>query len=85
MEHKDKINAIQFIRPNADFTLRGEEIEWSDKNQSEPTNEEIEAGFIAYKADQEAKAEATATAKATVEAKLAALGLTADDLKALGL
>jgi hypothetical protein len=33
----------------------------------------------------EAEAEAKAEAKASAEAKLAALGLTADDLKALGL
>lgn len=85
MEHKDKLKAIQFIRPNADFTLRGEEIEWSDKTQIKPTDAEIEAGLVAYQAAQEAEAEAKATAKATVEAKLAALGLTTNDLKALGL
>jgi len=76
MEHKDKMNAIQFIRPEADFTLRGESIEWSDKTQTQPTNAEIEAGLIAYKADQEAKAEAMATAKAAL---LDRIGITADE------
>jgi hypothetical protein len=49
------------------------------------TKAEYQAGFAQYdawKAEQEA---AQATAKAAAEAKLAALGLTADDLKALGL
>jgi hypothetical protein len=36
-------------------------------------------------AQQQAEAEAKAQAKATAESKLAALGLTTDDLKALGL
>jgi len=40
------------------------------------------AQFDAFKAEQDAKAEAD---KAAAQAKLAALGLTADDLKALGL
>lgn len=45
---------------------------------------ELEAGFA--KAELQKQAEATkATAKAQAEAKLAALGLDADDLKALGL
>jgi hypothetical protein len=47
--------------------------------------------FKAYKANQEleiqrlAEAEAKAQSKATAEGKLAALGLTTDDLRALGL
>jgi hypothetical protein len=51
-------------------------------------NAEEIAAIEAREADAAAKAEAEAletTAKAAAEAKLAALGLTADDLKALGL
>ncbi len=43
--------------------------------------EKSEADFIA----DQAEAEAQAQAKATAEGKLAALGLTTDDLRALGL
>ena len=39
----------------------------------------------AKKAEAEAKAQAKAQAEATAEGKLAALGLTTDDLRALGL
>ena len=49
------------------------------------TEEQYEAGFAQYdawKADQDA---AMAADKASATAKLEALGLTADDLKALGL
>lgn len=61
-----------------------EGITWTD-DRPRCTKVEFEAGFTQYenwKAEQETKA---ATAKATAEAKLAALGLTADDLRALSL
>ena len=41
------------------------------------------AAYAARKAEEDAAAEATATAKASAEAKLAALGLTADEIAAL--
>ena len=85
MEHRDKVKAIQFIRPNAKFVLTGDNIEWLDTEQTEPTNAEINSGLIAYKLAKESEAEAKAQAKATAEGKLAALGLTTDDLRALGL
>jgi hypothetical protein len=61
-----------------------EGITWVD-DRPRCTQAEFEAGFTQYetwKTEQQTKA---ATAKATAEAKLAALGLTADDLRALGL
>lgn len=85
MEHKDKINAINFIRPNAQFTLLGDDLNWFDEEQIEPTNAEIQAGYVAYQAKLEADIAEAAAKKAAAEAKLAALGLDADDLKALGL
>jgi hypothetical protein len=59
-------------------------ITWVDE-RPRCTKAQYEAGFAQYdawKAEQDAKAEAD---KASAQAKLAALGLTADDLKALGL
>jgi len=78
MNSLDKLNGILFIRPNAEFVIHGNEIIWLDKNQTQPTDQEINAGIIAYK-------EKVKNEKAAAEAKLAALGLTTDDLKALGL
>ena len=49
------------------------------------TDKELEDGLIAYEAKIEADKIEASTKKAAAEAKLAALGLTADDLKALGL
>jgi hypothetical protein len=85
MEHIHKIKSLAFIRPNAEYILRGDELEWLDKKQDQPTQAEIEAGWIAYQAAEEAKAKAKATAKIAAQAKLAALGLTVEDLTALGL
>ena len=74
------------ILPNGGWYIQGDEYEGIQFLQCEPiTKAQFEAGFAqvdAWKAEQDAEAQA---AKAGAEAKLAALGLTADDLKALGL
>ena len=85
MEHNNKVKAIQFIRPNSEFILNGDKLEWLDENVDEPTKSEIEAGFVAYQAAQESETNAKAAAKAAAQTKLAALGLTVEDLQALGL
>ena len=35
--------AIQSLRPKAEWVLRGDELEWLDQNQSQPSNAEIDA------------------------------------------
>jgi hypothetical protein len=85
MKHLDKVNAIMFIRPEANFQLVGDEIIWQDQNQTEPTQAEIQAGLIAYKKAEQVKEQEKLIAKATAQSKLAALGLTVEDLTALGL
>ena len=84
MKHQDKVNAIQFIRPEANFQLVGDDLIWQDENQIEPTEAEIKAGLIAYQKAQDAELKAKEQAKQTAEAKLLAIGLTVEDLKALG-
>ena len=76
MEHIDKVNAIKFICPNAQFKLSDDELDWLDKNQTEPTQKEIEAGLIEYKKSVKAEAETNATAKAALLTKL---GITAEE------
>ena len=80
MELSDKTNAILQIRPNAIFTLRGDDIEWLDETQTQPTDKEIADGLIAFKAAQEAKVLA---AQAEKNAILERLGITADEAKLL--
>ncbi len=85
MNHQEISLVLNFIRPKAEWSLTDTEITWLDKVQVEPTKTEIEAGWVAYQAKLEAdKVEAVAKREAA-EAKLAALGLTAEDLQALGL
>lgn len=38
-----KVEAIQRLRPNAEFVLRGDVLEWIDTIQTEPTQAEIDA------------------------------------------
>ena len=85
MQNNEKTRAIEFIRPNAQFTLRGDELDWLDESQTQPSNKEIEAGWVAYQEAQIVKEKAEAAKKAAAQSKLAALGLTVEDLQALGL
>lgn len=71
----------QFKYDNFDYST----IEWIVLEGNPPTQAEIDAAIEEIKAE-EAQAELNKAAKkAAAEAKLAALGLTSDDLKALGL
>jgi hypothetical protein len=39
----DLMTAIQSLRPKAEVTVRGTEIEWLDTTQTQPTDAEIQA------------------------------------------
>ena len=80
MEYKDKIKTLAFIRPNAIFVLRDDELEWLDKDQTEPTEAEIEAGWVAYQAAKTSEAETNAIAKSALLEKL---GISEDEAKLL--
>jgi hypothetical protein len=77
---------LNHLLPNGGWYISGDDYEGIQFLECEPiTKAQFTAGFAKYdawKADQDAVA---ATAKETAQAKLAALGLTTDDLKALGL
>jgi hypothetical protein len=77
---------LGMLIPDGGYVQIGEDYEGITFLECEPiTKEQYEAGFAQYdawKAEQEAE---QAAAKASAEAKLAALGLTADELSALGL
>ena len=80
MEHYDKVNAIKFIRPNSEFKLSGDELDWLDENQTEPTKKEIETGLIEYKKAIKAEADLKSAQR---QAILDKLGLTADEAQLL--
>ena len=49
-----KEDAIQSLRPNAKWTLRGDELEWHDTNQTKPTDAEINAEVTRLQAEYDA-------------------------------
>jgi hypothetical protein len=80
--------AIKKLRPNAEFSFRGEdysEINWIVLEGDAPTYKEITDAIKQVKIDEIEDAKAKAAAKIAAQAKLAALGLTVEDLTALGL
>ena len=82
------VKEIWKLRPNAEFSFIEEDystIKWDVLEGSAPTKAQIDSAIEQIKIE-ESEAQATAVAaKEAAQAKLAALGLTADDLKALGL
>jgi hypothetical protein len=44
------VEALQSLKPNAEWTLRGDELEWYDTEQTEPTQAEIDAEVIRLQA-----------------------------------
>jgi hypothetical protein len=82
------IRAIDYLKPGAEFVFTENDyssIEWHKLDGDAPTEKEIEAAIKEIKAKDIAEAKKAETDKAAAQSKLAALGLTADDLKALGL
>jgi hypothetical protein len=79
-------DVLKMLIPNGGWVVSGNDYEGIQFLECEPiTKAEFEAGFPkfdAWQAEQDARAQA---AKDAAQAKLEALGLTTDDLKALGL
>lgn len=83
----DISKALLYSRPGEAWSLNGDTIDgltWLSDTKP-PTKAEIDAAWISYEAArQQAEADALA-ARESALAKLAALGLTVDDVTALGL
>jgi hypothetical protein len=82
------IKAIKNLRPSAEFSfINGDysTIKWDVLEGNAPTQAEIDTAIEQIKANEIALEANKAAAKEAAQAKLAALGLTTDDLKALGL
>ena len=50
-----KTDALVSLKPNAQWVLRGDELEWLDAVQTEPTQEEIDAEVIRLQAVYDAQ------------------------------
>lgn len=47
----DKSQAIQSLRPQAQWVLKGDELEWLDTEQTQPTEEELQAEIVRLQAE----------------------------------
>jgi len=77
---------LKMLIPTGGWVIHGNDYSGIQFIEATPiTQAQFEAGFTTYEAWKAEQDAAAAAAKATAEAKLTALGLTANDLKALGL
>ena len=77
---------LNMLLPDGGWYIAGNDYEGIEFIDCEPiTKAEYEAGFAQYDAWKSEQDAAKVSAKATAQAKLAALGLTVEDLQALGL
>ena len=51
----NKVDALQSLRPKAQWVLRGDTLEWLDTEQTQPTEAEIQAEITRLEADYAAK------------------------------
>lgn len=88
MNSMELSKAIKYLKPSAEFSFQDADystIKWDILEGDAPTLAEVNAAIEQVKADEAQSEIDKAAKKAAAEAKLVALGLDADDLKALGL
>ena len=85
METKKIINGLKQLGFNSGWVVTGEEITLWENTEPQPSLDNILTASKLWDKNVAEKEAQEAAAKTAAEAKLAALGLTADDLKALGL
>jgi hypothetical protein len=81
------VDVLNMLCPAGGWIIVGDDFDGITFVDERPrcTKAEFEAGFAQYDAWKAEQESAAITAKETAQEKLAALGLTLDDLKALGL
>ena len=81
-----KARALSALRPGAEYTMIDDDLStvvWNSPDVTTPTEAEVNAKIAELEAADTQAVIAKAAAKASAEAKLAALGLTADEVAAL--
>ena len=80
--------ALRLLKPNSEYSYLNNDyntIVWHVIDGDAPTKKQIDDAIKQVKANEIAETEAKVKAKETAQNKLAALGLTLEDLTALGL
>jgi len=86
MEKNYLVAAIRKLKPNSEFVINNNDystIKWDVLEGTAPTQEEVNIAIQEVEAEVAQAEQAKIAAKAQAEAKLAALGLTADEIAAL--
>ena len=81
----NKADALQSLRPGAEWVLRGDDLEWLDKNQTEPTSAEIAAEITRLQTIEPMKADIAEAKKLLAESdwvvvKIAEMNLEGTDV-----
>jgi hypothetical protein len=87
MTHEEIVKALNYLAPKKEWTLSGDnyaDLVWLSEG-TPPTLAEVEAEIALIPVRKEQIKTDKENARIAAEAKLAGLGLTIDDLKALGL
>ncbi len=80
------VDALISLRPNAQFTVNDEDLStvvWYTKDVTTPTQEEVDNEIKRLEEKATAEVAAKAANKESARAKLAALGLTGEEIAAL--
>jgi hypothetical protein len=80
------INALLSLRPGAQFTINDEDLStivWYTDGVTTPTKEELDAEVIRLEEEATAKVAVQGANKESARAKLAAIGLTPEEISAL--
>jgi len=83
MTHVETTNGLQQLGFNTGWVVTGDEITVWENSEAQPTAAAIAKAAPLWAATAAAQAAAQAAAKKSAIAKLAALGLTADEIAAL--
>jgi hypothetical protein len=78
--------AIQYMYPDAAFSMVNDDIStiaWRTEGIATPTQEEVNNAIAAMEAEEASKVAAKAANKESAQAKLAAIGLTPEEIAAL--
>ena len=51
----DKSDALISLRPGAEWVLRGDELEWLDTNQTQPSESEIQTEILRLQAEYDSQ------------------------------
>jgi hypothetical protein len=81
-----KARALSALRPGAEYTMTDDDLStivWNSPDVTTPTEAEVNAKIAELEAADTQAVINKAAAKASADAKLAALGLTADEIAAL--